>query len=288
MSEAADRLAARERAASVAAWEDPPRRERTDGAPVLAVDGFAGPLDWLLELARARKIDLARLSIAALIEAFAKTMTAALADRATARIEHWAAWTVLAASLTELWSRLLLPPDAPGARAAMTEAEALRRRLLERARMREAAAWLARQPQLGQDVFTRRGAADAASSRTGALTDLLRACLVALQVLAEQASAVRPRPPRLWQASDAIRHMSQRLATLPDGSRLDAYLPALADGPDRPLRLKAALASTVLAGLELARAEVLLLEQDSAWSEIRVTGRRDGVAAAAAVSGPAG
>jgi segregation and condensation protein A len=287
MTETADRPAQTKTAAAVAAWEDPPRRARADAAPVLAVDGFAGPLDWLLELARARKIDLARLSIAALIEAFAAAMTAALADRATARIEHWAAWTVLAASLTELWSRLLLPPDAPGARAAVTEAEALRRRLLERARMRDAAAWLARQPQLGQDVFA-RGGTDAPSARTGALTDLLRACLVALQVPVEQAAAVRPRPPRLWQASDAIRHMSQRLATLPDGSGLSAYLPPLADGPHRNLRLRAALASTLLAGLELARAEVLALEQDSAWSEIRVTGRRDGVAAAAAVTGPAG
>jgi segregation and condensation protein A len=288
MTETADRPAQTKTAAAVAAWEDPPRRERADAAPVLAVDGFAGPLDWLLELARARKIDLARLSIAALIEAFAAAMTAALADRATARIEHWAAWTVLAASLTELWSRLLLPPDAPEARAAVTEAEALRRRLLERARMRDAAAWLERQPQLGQDVFACGGAADAPSARTGALTDLLRACLVALQVPAEQAAAVRPRPPRLWQASDAIRHMTQRLATLPDGSGLSAYLPALADGPDRILCLKAALASTVLAGLELARAEVLVLEQDSAWSEIRVTGRRPVAAAATAVTGPAG
>jgi hypothetical protein len=66
-----------ETAASIATWEDPPRRGWADTAPVLAVDGFAGPLDWLLDLAHARKIDLARLSIAALIEAFATAMTAA-------------------------------------------------------------------------------------------------------------------------------------------------------------------------------------------------------------------
>jgi hypothetical protein len=67
-------------AAAIAAWEDPPRGARPDTAPVLSVDGFDGPLDWLLEMVRGQKIDLARLSIAALIEAFARAMTAALAD----------------------------------------------------------------------------------------------------------------------------------------------------------------------------------------------------------------
>jgi len=67
-------------AAAIAAWEDPPRVPRPDAAPVLAIDGFAAPLDWLLEMVRAQKIDLARLSIAALIEAFVGAMTAALAS----------------------------------------------------------------------------------------------------------------------------------------------------------------------------------------------------------------
>jgi chromatin segregation and condensation protein Rec8/ScpA/Scc1 (kleisin family) len=78
------------------------------------VDGFTGPLDWPLAMVRANRIDLARLSIAALIEAFAQ----ALADRHFFRIEHWAVWTVMAATLTDLWSWLLLPNDAPEARAA--------------------------------------------------------------------------------------------------------------------------------------------------------------------------
>src|SRR5271157_5726760 len=143
MTAAADQ-AAEATAAAIAAWEDPPRGARRDAPPVLAVAGFTGPLDWLLEMVRAQKIDLARLSIAALIEAFAQAMTAALTDRngvgrngvgrPAARIEHWAARTVMAASLTELWSRLLLPPDAPAARSAAAEAEALRQLLLERAR----------------------------------------------------------------------------------------------------------------------------------------------------------
>ena len=94
-----------------------------------------------------------------------------------------------------------------------------------------------------------------------------------------------PRVLRLWQASDAIRHMSQRLGALPDGSRLIDYLPALADGPDHRLRRRAALASTLVAGLELAREEVLTLQQDTVWAAIRVVRRHDGPDAAPA-TGP--
>ncbi len=128
-------------------WEVPPRADRTDTAPILSVDGFKGPLDWLLEMTRAKKIDLARLSIAALIEAFAGAMDAALAGgvgtpggvgtSVDPQLGRWAAWTVMAATLTELWSRLLLPADTPEVRAAEADAEALRRQLLGRARMRD-------------------------------------------------------------------------------------------------------------------------------------------------------
>jgi segregation and condensation protein A len=76
---------------AVSPWEDPPRGAPADGAPVLSIDGFAGPLDWLLEMARAKKIDLARLPIGALIEAFARTMQAALAGQDRSRISPWAA-----------------------------------------------------------------------------------------------------------------------------------------------------------------------------------------------------
>jgi segregation and condensation protein A len=297
MTAAVDHVAAAT-AAAIAAWEDPPRGARPDTAPVLSVDGFTGPLDWLLEMVRGQKIDLAQLSIAALIEAFARAMTAALADHGwadpngvgqrAARIEHWAAWTVMAASLTELWSRLLLPPDAPAARSAAAEAEALRRHLLERARMRAAADWLERQPQLGRVVFARGGTATTPhAGRGGDLTDLLRACLVALRVPPGQAADIHPRPPRLWAASDAIRLMRQRLAGRAGAAPLSDFLPPLADtAPHRALRHRAALASTLVAGLELAREELLTLEQDAPWATIQVIGRPAHLATAAA-AGPA-
>ena len=167
----------------------------------------------------------------------------------------------------------------------------LRRRLLARARMRDAADWLARRPQLGREVFARGMPAASGSDRGSDITDLLRACLVALHVPAAQVAAYRPRPPPLWRVSDAIPYLRRRLAALPDATPLAAFLPRL-DGadPGRPLRCRAAVASTLVAGLELARDGALTLAQDVAWAPIRVDPPACGVAvpmAAAAHAEPA-
>lgn len=60
-------------------WGDPPRQPVTGEAPILSAEGFEGPLDWLLELARAQKIDVAKMPIAVLIQSFADALDAALA-----------------------------------------------------------------------------------------------------------------------------------------------------------------------------------------------------------------
>jgi segregation and condensation protein A len=254
-------------------WEDPPRRPDPDAAPVLSAAGFAGPLDWLVEMARARKIDLARLPIADLIASFATALEAALArrDAGAPPLARWGNWLVMAATLTWLRSCLLLPRTAPEAQQAETEAEALRRQLLDRAQIRAAADWLTTRPQLGRDVFPRGRPALHAPSRRGDLTELLRACLVALHVPEDQAAAVRPPAPQLWQVTDAMRRFGVLLPVLPDGSALAKFLPPIDPrAANRSLRCRAAVATTLVAGLELARNEALTLEQGALWGEISV------------------
>jgi hypothetical protein len=156
------------------------------------------------------------LSIATLIGGFATAMDTALGRRLDGQLARWAVWTVMAATLTELWPLLL--PVAPTARAAVEEAEALRRQLSDRARMRAAAGWLERCVQLGRDAFRRGQPEVTAAGRRGDLTELLRACLPALKVLEDQAVTLRPRPPPLWTAGDATGPFSRLLSELPDGS----------------------------------------------------------------------
>jgi segregation and condensation protein A len=268
--------------AEISAWEDPPRATPPDSAPVLTVDGFEGPLDWLLEMAQARKIDLAHLSIGALIDAFATALEAALARRTdgyAAELGRWGGWLVMAATLAFLRSRLLLPGDSPEAKSAEDEAEALRRRLVSRAQVRATADWLERRPQFGRDVFG-RGAGqsrDDSSGRSGDITELLRACLVALRV-PEQADGDRTRPFPLWHVSDAIARIRQLLGALPDGSPLTAFLPEV-DGAEsgRALRRRVAVSSTLVASLELARAGTLALDQDAPWTPIHIASCRTAI-----------
>jgi segregation and condensation protein A len=188
-----------------------------------------------------------------------------------ADLARWGAWLVMAASLALLRSRLLLPGDSAEAMAAADEAEGLRRRLVNRAQVRAAADWLERRPQLGRDVFgcgTVEGRDD--GGRVGDITDLLRACLVVLRV-PEQADAYRPRQAPLWQVSDAISRMRQLLGDMPDGSPLTAFLPKIG-GAERkhPLRCRAAVSSTLVAALELARTGTVTLDQDALWMPILV------------------
>jgi len=294
------------------AWEDPPCGEAPATSPVLAVDGFEGPLDWLLEMARTRKIDLARLSILALVEAFAGAMAAALAqqsdDGPALDLLRWGGWTVMAAQLTELRSRLLLPADAPQARTAQAEAEALRQQWIRRAETAAAADWLERRPQLGFEVFARgrpeaaraeraaetaewpgeyeigdppraeadpttSGSADELPVAGGDLTDLLRACLVALR-LPRHTETYQPRRLPFWGIRDAAARITRLLAGLPDGGDLGVFLPTIAEArSDRALHCRAAIAATFVAGLELSRGGAVTLKQDTSWQPIQVRRR---------------
>jgi segregation and condensation protein A len=175
----------------------------------------------------------------------------------------------MAATLAFLRSRLLLPSDSPEAKAAEDEAEALRHRLVSRAQARAAADWLEHQPQLGRDVFG-CGTGDRRhdGGRVGDITELLRACLIALR-LPEQPDAYHPKQAPLWQVNDAIARMRQLLGALPDGSPLPTVGGA---EPGRTLRCRWRYPAR-LASLELARAGTLAVDQDVPWTPIRCSTR---------------
>jgi segregation and condensation protein A len=140
----------------------------------------------------------------------------------------WGEWLVMAATLAWLRSRLLLPATAPEARAAHHAAEALRQLLLERARMLAAADWLERRLQLGRDVFPRGTAKGVLVGRGGDLTELLRACLVALRLPA-WVEFYQPRLPAVWRVTDAIARIRLLLNECAEGDDFARFLPEIAD-----------------------------------------------------------
>src|SRR5580658_8225148 len=109
---------------------------------LLKLEGFEGPLDLLLDLARAQKVDLAKISILALVDQY----LAVIEGARKVRLELAAEWLVMAAWLTWLKSRLLLPPGLDDEEDPEQAAELLTGRLQALELIRAAAAWLGRRP----------------------------------------------------------------------------------------------------------------------------------------------
>ena len=268
------------------AGDTPPRHahaaQAAHAAPVLSVDGFEGPLDWLLEMARARKIDLSRLSILELITAFEQALQTAItaargpdppAAAAARTIAAWGDWLVMAAELTLLRSRLLAA-SLDEAKAAAQQAEALRRQLLDRAMVAASAAWLDARVQLGRDVFARGlPAAERGAGRVGDVVGLLRACLAALALPDTTGVAFRVPGPPFWSVAQATARIRALLPGLgASGGELALFLPSIPAGaPERDQRCRAAVASSFLAGLALAHEGAVALHQIDSTDPILVT-----------------
>ncbi len=236
------------------------------GALLVRLEGFEGPLDLLLELARGQKVDLAQISILALVEQY----LAVIEGAARIRLELAADWLVMAAWLAWLKSRLLLPKGTAPDEDAEGAAEVLTARLAALQQMRAAALWLAARPVLGQDVFARGLPEDfTMTDRSRLAVDLpglMRGYLAALRRAAGQRS-YRPAPPALWSVQDALARLVALVGQLPDWSTLEQFLPPhLAS----PLQRRAAVASTLLASLEMARGGGMRLRQEWAFGPIHL------------------
>jgi segregation and condensation protein A len=129
----------------------------------LQLDGFEGPLDLLLELARHQKVDLAGISVLDLVNQYLDAVDQLSASGAL-RLEKAADWLVMAAWLTWLKSRLLLPKKSAEAAEAEQAAQVLTDRLAQLEQIRSLATWLGARPQIGRDICL-RGAPSAFSAQ---------------------------------------------------------------------------------------------------------------------------
>ena len=236
----------------------------------LRLDGFEGPLDLLLELARRQRVDLARISITALVDQYLEAVTGV--GGRTDLIQA-ADWLVMAAWLTWLKSRLLLPTDPDEAQEAEQAQQVLTQRLIELERVRQAADWLDGQPQLGWDVFE-RGYHERPEAAVPAATSLmlLEACLGVFRLATARPAAVyQPRRFVEWTPHQAVNRMEAILHEHLVGGDLLDFVPKMpARLSNREQSLRIAIASTLVAALELAREARVRLHQDAAFAPIRV------------------
>jgi segregation and condensation protein A len=238
-----------------------------DDEPSLVVDveGYEGPLDLLLALARQQKVDLHKISILALADQYLIFIEAAR----KIRLELAADYLVMAAWLAFLKSRLLLPDTTvPGeGPSAEDMATALANRLRRLEAIREASNRLMTRPQLNRDIFPRGVPESIAEVKhpkfTATLYDLLSA--YATQRQARVLTRVHLAKRTVWSLSEARASLERLVGMAEDWSRLDEYLLAYVTDPAQRATM---MASSFAAALELVREGTLDLSQQEAFAPL--------------------
>jgi segregation and condensation protein A len=237
-----------------------------EGEPALVVDveGYEGPLDLLLALARQQKVDLAKISILALADQYLRFIE----EARKIRLELAADYLVMAAWLAFLKSRLLLPepPSAEGP-SAEEMATALANRLRRLEAIREAANRLMNRHQLGRDIFPRGNPEAIAEIKhprfTATLYDLLTAYSAQRQqrVLASVHLARRT----VWSLAEARATLERLVGATEEWSCLDQYLLRYVVDPTQRATV---FASSFAAALELVREGEMELNQKEAFAPL--------------------
>ncbi len=248
--------------------EDTREAAPPDGEFVVDLDGYEGPIDVLLALARNQKVDLARISILQLAEQYLAFISAARG----LRIEIAAEYLVMAAWLAYLKSRLLLPepePDDEGPSGAEL-AEALTFQLRRLESMQQAGLRIMARPRLGREVFQRGAPEGIEIVKTPvfevSLFDLLKAYGDNRRRI--EGSRLRIEPSSLFNIADAIQRLRGLLGEMTDWRTLMSYLPPEFTGEG--LVYRSAVAATFAASLELARTGAVELRQTSSFGPIHV------------------
>jgi segregation and condensation protein A len=264
-----------------AAHEDiPPPDDLPFGVPegaheadalLLNIDGYEGPIDVLLEMARNQKVDLREISILQLARQYL-----AFIDRAKdLRLDLAAEYLVMAAWLAYLKSRLLLPraKDESGEPSGEAMAEALAFQLRRLESMREAAQKLMARSQLGVNIFARGAPEGLRVAYNATYKDTLYDLLKAYGDIRRRAESTVYELPvfNVMTMEEAVERMSRMLGHLPKSgpfsvwTTLQSFLP---DNITDPLLQRSALASTFTAGLELAKQGKVELRQDGLFRPI--------------------
>ncbi len=253
-------------------WDGPVRAGGDDSALYLELDGWEGPLDLLLDLARRQKVDLRRISILGLVDQYL-----AYINRAEAlRLELAADYLVMAAWLAYLKSALLLPRDEQEDPSPEELALRLQLRLQRLGAMREAAARLMTGDRLGRDVFA-RGAPEGlrVDRKNRWQCDWFSLVQAYGQIKARTVPAVHMVRDRMVMTLDsAIARVSAMLGVRIDWMDLRDFLPARHDAEWADPRLRrSALASSFVAALELARLGKAELAQDETFGPLMLRRR---------------
>lgn len=257
------------------AWDEAPRRLPTSetGDPLLVVDvdGFEGPLDLLLALARSQKVDLAKISILDLADQY----LAFIEELRRLRLELAADYLVMAAWLAYLKSRLLLPEpikdDEPSG-ADLAEVLAFRLKKLEA--IRSVASQLMVRPQMNRDVFPRGLPTELVITKSANWVDDQNDLLKAYAGLRQRqmVTTVHVKRRDVWSLADAREILGRLIGVAADWTSIERFLsPYLVEGERRTVR-----ASSFSALLEMVREGAVDLRQAAPFQPLYIRARKGG------------
>ncbi len=245
-------------------WAGPGAAATDEAALYLELDGWEGPLDLLLDLARRQKVDLRRISILDLVDQYLSYVEQAGA----LRLELAADYLVMAAWLAYLKSALLLPREEQEEPSPEVLALRLQLRLQRLGAMRDAAARLMGRDRLGRDVFL-RGAPEGlrVDRRNRWQCDWFALVQAYGQVKARTTPVVHMVRDRMVMTLDsALARVSAMLGVTLEWMDLRDFLPPHAE----PRLRRSALASSFVAALELARLGKAELAQEEVFGPLRL------------------
>ena len=245
-------------------WSGPASAPTDDAALYLELDGWEGPLDLLLDLARRQKVDLKSISILALVDQYIEYI-----ERAEAlRLEIAADYLVMAAWLAYLKSALLLPKDEQEDPSPEELALKLQLRLQRLGAMREAGARLMARDRLGRDVFSRGAPEGLKVLRKNAWQcdwyQLVRAYGQVKLRTEPVVHMVAERP--VVTLESALQRVSAMLGVTVEWLDIRSFLPSDAE----PRLRKSALASSFVAALELAKMGKAEMRQDEVFGQLEI------------------
>jgi segregation and condensation protein A len=228
---------------------------------------FQGPLDLLLHLVRRHEMDIYDIPIAALADQY----MASLADLDAPDLDSAGDFLVMAATLLEIKSRMLLPLPPPDPEAGEPEdprAE-LTRRLVEYQAFKEAAEAM-REMEAWNARFFARGATESPDDypaegppyRDGTLTGLMNALQRMLERAASDLSLPGDLPRDRWTIPLKMREMTVLLHSRPDGVWFHETM--------EPNAARVEIIVTFLAILEMLKRGRLILKQAAPWADILI------------------
>ena len=252
-------------------FEPEVEKSESESAFLVDVDGFEGPLDLLLELARRQKVDLQKISILALVDQYLEFIDVAR----RVRLELAADYLVMAAWLAYLKSRLLLPEPPKGPEPAAADlAAALAARLRRLEAIRAAAEKLINRPRLGRDVHLNGSPSGIEILRhpqwKASIYDLLSA--YARQRQMQALSRVTLHKRHVWSIHDARAALERLAGIAMEWTIMDHYLIEYCVAPEMRKSVKA---SAFSASLEMVREGLIDLRQDAVFAPLWVRRREE-------------